>query len=188
MKTEVSRRERFSAILGAIALATVVVLLVPPVAEAQKGGVKIKGKVKVVDSDGDNIESEVISDMGLLSAPGSDGAIAVRNFAGGGGFLGAADCSEGTDPGAGDFQENFVTVSNVIVTGIIITGTDSTVTATSAAVGEGLLPLLNFQVNDSNPNEFVGLGNGLTATAPLTFTCTATGGGDGNGKLVVLGQ
>jgi hypothetical protein len=186
LNVEVSRRERFKAVIWAIALATVVVLLVPPIAEAAKAQVvKVKGNVKVVDSDGDAIESEVIPDMGLLAAEGSDGALAVRNFAGGGGFLGAGDCTDGTDPAAGNFLENFVTVSNVIVTGIIITG-DGVVTVSSAALND--IPLLNFTVNNQNPNEFVGLGNGLTATAPLTFTCTNGAGGDGNAGFVILGQ
>jgi hypothetical protein len=179
LNADVSRRERFKALFGAIALAIVVMLVAPPVVQAATQAVKVKGKVKVADTDGDAIESKAIADMGLLAAEGSDGALAVRNFAGGGGFLGAADCTE-TDA---DGLVNTVSVGNAIVTGIIMTGTDATWTVTSAAIGGGLLPLLNFRTTTDNPNEFVGLGNGLTLTAPLTFTCTGT-----NGNIAVLGQ
>lgn len=180
METGVSRRDKMKTLFGAVALATVVALLAPPIAQAAVQAVRVKGAVKVKDSFGGNIESEAIADMGLLEAPGSDGALAVRNFAGGGGFLGAGDCSEGTDNATGNFLENEVTVSGSIVTGIIITG-DGTVTVTSAALNN--IPLLNFAVNNNNPNVFVGLGNGLTATAPLSFTGNGT-----NCNFVILGQ
>lgn len=183
MNVDVSRSEKLKAVFGAVALAAVVALLAPPIAEAATKAVRIKGPVKIKDSNNNVIESKAIPTMGLLQAEGSDGALSVRTFGGGGGFLGAGDCTPGQNPGAGDFLPNSVSVSNAIVTGIIITGT-GTVTATSAAVGEGQVPLLRFQVNAQHPNEFVGLGNGLTATAPLTFT----GSGGGSCNFVVLGQ
>lgn len=181
-----SRREKRQTFFAAIAISLMVMLVGAPVVEAATQAVKVKNKpkVKIQDSDGDVIESEVIDDMGLLAAEGSDGAIAVRNFAGGGGFLGAADCTTTQADGLA----NVVTVSNAIVTGLILTGNDARVTVTSDAIGSGQLPLLRLRANANNPNEFVGLGNGLTATAPLTFTCTADGGGEGDGNLVVLGQ
>ncbi len=185
MNADVSRRERFNAVFAAIALAMVVVVLAPPVVKAATQKVKVTNPVKVVALDGTEIESKAIPPMGLLQAEGSDGAVAVRNFAGGGGFLGAADCTDETETSG---LPNEVEVSNRIVTAIIVTGTDGVVTTTSEAVGGGELPLLNFRVNASNPNLFVGLGNGLTATAPLLFTCTGEGGGDGEANLVVLGQ
>lgn len=179
-----SGREKRRTFFAAIAISLMAMLVAAPVVEAAVQAVKVKNPVKVKDSNGDVIESEPIADMGLLAAEGSDGALAVRNYAGGGGFLGAADCTTTTEDGL----PNAVEVSNVIVTAIILTGTDAKVTVTSAAIGGGQLPLLRFRANANNPNEFVGLGNGLTATAPLTFTCAADAGGDGNGNIVVLGQ
>ena len=185
--TSLSRREKSKSLLAAIAVGLLVMLVGAPVVEAAtqkvevKGSVKVSGienAVKVKDSNGDAVESEVIEDMGLLQAEGSDGAIAVRNFAGGGGFLGAGDCTATTADG----RPNFVEVSNVIVTGIIATGTDATIGVQSTAVGP--IDLLKFRVNASHPNEFIGLGNGLTATAPLKFTCVD----GGTGEFVVLGQ
>lgn len=184
MNVDVSRRERFKALAGALALAVIVVVLAPPAVEAATQTVRVKGKVKIADSLGATIESEPIAPMGILQAEGSDGALAVRTFAGGGGFLAAGDCTTTQADGL----SNAVDVSNVIVTGIIMTGTGGRITVTSQAVGGGQLPLLRFRVNADNPNEFIGLGNGLTVTAPLTFTCTAEDGGEGNANFVLLGQ
>ena len=176
--TGLSRREKSKSLLAAIAVGLMVMLVGAPVVEAATQKVEVKGKVKIVDSDGSNFESEVIEDMGLLQAEGSSGALAVRNFAGGGGFLGAGDCTATTADG----RPNFVEVSNVIVTGIIFTGTDAQIGVQSSAVGP--IDLLKWRVNASNPNLFVGLGNGLTATAPLKFTCVD----GGTGEFVILGQ
>ena len=176
--TSLSRREKSKSLIAAIAVGLMVMLVGAPVVQAAVQTVKVKGAVKTADTNGDAIESEVIEDMGLLQAEGSAGAIAVRNFAGGGGFLGAGDCTATTADG----RPNFVEVSNVIVTGIIATGTDATIGVQSTAVGP--IDLLKFRVNASHPNEFIGLGNGLTATAPLKFTCVD----GGTGEFVVLGQ
>jgi hypothetical protein len=171
--TSLTRREKGTSFLAAIVAGLLVMLVFAPLAEAAAK------KVKIVDSNGDAIESEVIPDMGLLQAEGSSGAIATRTFAGGGGFLGAGDCTETTADG----RPNFIETSNSIVTGILMTGTDATITVTSQAVGGGQLPLIKFRLTADNPNEFVGLGNGLTATAPLRFTCAGT-----DADFVLLGQ
>lgn len=176
--TSLSRREKSKSLLAAIAVGLMVMLVGAPVVQAAVQTVKVKGQVKVADTNGDALESEVIEDMGLLQAEGSSGALAVRNFAGGGGFLGAGDCTATTADG----RPNFVEVSNVIVTGVIFTGTDAQIGVQSSAVGP--IDLLKWRVNANNPNEFIGLGNGLTATAPLTFTCVD----GGTGEFVVLGQ
>ena len=177
--TSLSRREKATSFLAAIAVSLLVVFIGAPYAAKAAAAIRIQGKVKVADTSGDVIESEAIPDMGLLQAEGSDGALATRTFAGGGGFLGAGDCTATTADG----RSNAVEVSNAIVTGIIITGTDGTVATTSAAVGGGALQLTKFRVDEDNPNVFIGLGNGLTATAPLTFTCTGT-----DAEFVILGQ
>ena len=184
---EVSGREKRRSFFTAIGVALMVMLVAAPIAQATHHAVKIKGAVKIKDSNGVKIESKVIPDMGLLQAPGSAGAIATRTFAGGGGFLGAGDCTESTEPQLGPLPD-VVSVSNAIVTGIIITGTSGKVTVTSAAVGNNQLPLSVFRVNAENPNEFVGLGNGLTATAPLQFKGSGEDGGNGACNFVILGQ
>ena len=181
---EVSRREKRQTFLAAIAFALVAAILVPPVVEAAVTRVRGTVTAKVKDSTGDPVESEAIGPMGLLQAEGTTGAIAVRNYAGGGGFIGAGDCSDATPLPA------TVEVTDSIVTGILMTGSDATVVASSESVdalfqvpaGQDF-PLLNFRVSAENPNEFVGLGNGLTVTAPLKFRCTGA-----DGQVVVLGQ
>ena len=180
---ETTRREKRQTFITAIVLALAVSFIAAPVVEAAVQRVRGTVTAKVKDTNGSAVESEAIGPMGILEAEGSEGALAVRNYAGGGGFLGAGDCTPGggtaTDP-----LSNVVTVSNAIVTGIIITG-EGTVTVTSQAVLSGQVPLARFTVDQQqHPNEFVGLGNGLTATAPLTFT--GTGGGTCN--YVILGQ
>jgi hypothetical protein len=158
-----------------------------------KGGVAIRGSAPANSL----VESEAVAAMGLAQAEGSPGALAVRTFGGGGGFFGAGDCTPGTDPLAGDFLPNTVTVENGIITGIIITGApgsvDAKVTVDSDFVNPNppnppIIPLLVFRADDATPQTFVGLGNGLTATDALHFTCTAEAGGPGNGRFVILGQ
>ncbi|MEA2517912.1 MAG: hypothetical protein QOG16_1750 [Actinomycetota bacterium] len=175
---EVSAREKRSTFVKVVVGCLIAFIIAPPLAQAATQAVRVTNAVKVKDSTGDNVESEAVADMGLFGAEGSTGAVAVRNFAGGGGFLGAADCSDATP------LTNQVSITNAIVTAIIITGTGSTWTSTSDAVGGGQLPLLNFTMTPDHSSEFVGLGNGLTLTDALKFTCTA----GTNGNLVVLGQ
>ena len=183
---ETSARDKRQTFFSALAIGLVVFLVAAPIVEAQTNRVRLAGgtaTAKIKDSNGGTIESEPIDRMGLTLAEGSDGAIAVRNFAGGGGLLGAGDCTASTEPAQGPLP-NVVTLSGGhIVTGIIITGT-GTVRITTQAVGSGQVPLANFVVNAENPNEFVGLGNGLSVTTPLTFT-----GIDGTAcNFIILGQ
>jgi hypothetical protein len=172
-------REKRSTFVKVVVGCLAAFIIAPPLAEAATQAVKVTNAVKVKDSTGDALESEAVAAMGLFGAEGSAGALAVRNFAGGGGFLGAADCTETTADGL----TNTVSITNSIVTGMIFTGTDGTFVVTSDAVGSGQLPLLDFRVDADNPNEFVGLGNGLTLTDALTITCTGT-----DANVVVLGQ
>lgn len=179
---EVSRRDKRRTFLSAVALAAIVAVLMPPVVQAAIQKVKVQGTVKAADTDGSTIESEEVPDMGLLLAEGSSGAVAVRNFAGGGGLLGAGDCTVSTEPAAGPLP-NTVEVSESIVTAIMMTGVGK-VRVTSAAIGGGAVPLLVFETSASAPNMVFGLGNGLTITTPLTFT-----GVDGTAcNFVILGQ
>lgn len=181
---EVTGREKRQTFLSAIAIALAVFVIGAPVVEAAISRVKLAGGTatsKVKDSNGNTIESEPIADMGLTGAEATDGAIAVRNFAGGGGLLGAGDCTASTEPAQGPLSNTVTLSGGHVVTGIIITGT-GTVRITTDALGP--IPLANFVVNAQNPNEFVGLGNGLTVTTPLHFT-----GIDGTAcNFVILGQ
>jgi hypothetical protein len=175
---EVSVREKRSTFVKVLVACLIAAVLAPPLAQAAV--TRIKGTVKIKDSAGDRIDSKAVPAMGLFGAAGSNGAVATRVFAGGGGFLGAADCTEALTDGL----PNTVSVENSIVTGILITGTNATYTVTSEAIGSGQLPLLNFTVSASNPSIAAALPTGLTLTDALTFTCTA---GD-NGNVVLLGQ
>lgn len=181
---EVSGREKRQTFFTAIAIALAVFIVGAPVVEAAISRVKLAGgtaTAKVKDSDGDSVESQAIPAMGLTDAPGTTGAVAVRNFAGGGGLLGAGDCTASTEPAQGPLPNVVTLGGGNIVTGIIITGT-GTVRITTDALGP--IPLANFTVNAQNPNEFVGLGNGLTTTTPLHFT-----GIDGTAcNFVIIGQ
>ena len=181
---DVSRREKRQTFLSAIAIALGVFVIGAPVVEAAISRVKLAGgtaTAKVKDSAGGTIESAAIPAMGLTDAPGTNGAVAVRNFAGGGGLLGACDCTASTEPAQGPLPNVVTLGGGRIVTGIIITGT-GTVRVTTDALGP--IPLANFVVNAQNPNEFIGLGNGLTTTTPLHFT-----GVDGTAcNFVILGQ
>jgi hypothetical protein len=183
---DVPRRDKRQTFLTAVAVALLAFIIGAPVVEAQVNRVKLAGgtaTAKIKDSTGGAIESEPIDVMGLTQAEGSSGAIAVRNFAGGGGLLGAGDCTASTEPAQGPLKNTVTLSGGHIVTGIIITGT-GTVRITTQAVGQGQVPLANFTVNAENPNEFVGLGNGLSVTTPLTFT-----GIDGTAcNFVIIGQ
>src|SRR5687767_3586448 len=98
---DVSRRDKRQTFFAAIGIALAVFVLGAPVVEAAISRVKLAGgtaTAKVKDSSGDVVESEAIPAMGLTQAEGTDGAIAVRNFAGGGGLLGAGDCTASTEP------------------------------------------------------------------------------------------
>lgn len=180
----VSGREKRQTFFSAIAIALAVFIVGAPVVEAAVSRVKLAGgtaTAKIKDSNGDSVESAAIPNMGLTDAPGTSGAVAVRNFAGGGGLLGAGDCTASTEPAQGPLPNTVTLGGGNIVTGIIITGT-GTVRITTDALGP--VPLANFVVNAEHPNEFVGLGNGLTTTTPLHFT-----GIDGTAcNFVILGQ
>ena len=185
MNTEVTGREKRRSFFGAIAVAAAVMLIGAPVVQAAVQTVKVQGAVKVKDTNGLPIESEKVDPMGVLSAEGSAGAIAVRNFAGGTGFLGTGDCN-GNDA---DSRESSVVVpagEDQIITGIIITGAGTTVEVSAPelepAIGPGAVN--TFVATPENPNVFVGLGTGLTVSpAQLVFECVA-----GTGNFTILGQ
>ncbi|MDQ5816460.1 MAG: hypothetical protein M3516_09240 [Actinomycetota bacterium] len=185
---ETSRREKRQSFVVAIALAVAVSLLAAPAVQAAIQRVKLAGgtaTAKIKDTGGGTIDAKRVPPMGLFDAPGSSGAIAVRNFAGGGGFIGALDC--GTSP-AEPQAEFFVAQPGSIITGIILGGTDAKATIFSDAIAGGALPLMRLRANANHPNEFVGLGNGLTLTDALTVRCAGETGPDGDGQVILLGQ
>jgi len=180
---EARRDTRQTWVIAIVAIAVLFVAGMPAV-DAAIQATRIKGKVKIADSGGGNVDAANLGDLGLLDAPGSNGAVAVRNFAGGGGFLGTGDCTEAPDP-----RPNTLSIPasrNTIVTAIIVTGTAADVAVSAPdldpLIGPG--PVVTFSANATNPNVFVGLGNGLTVfPSRLVFTCTG-----GAGNFVVLGQ
>lgn len=175
---DTSTRERRSTFVKVVVGCLIAFILAPPLAQAAVQ--TIRGTVKIKDSGGGRINSSAVADMGLFDAAGSAGALDVRTFSGGGGFLGAGFCSGGQLP-------TTVTVNAPsIATGLIITGTANVVVssaATDAVFGQTDFPILNFETTASDPTEVVAFGNGLTATAPLKLNCTS-----GTGSFAVIGQ
>jgi len=187
LNLEVARSDKLKALIGAIALTIAIAVLVPPAVEAAaqkvktvKGSVtKVQGAVtaKMRSTSGKVINSKRITSQGLFDAAGSAGALDVRTFAGGNGFIGAGNCP------AGGLTNTAVVPGGSIVTGIIATSAASgVITVTSDAIGGGALPLLQFQVNADSPNVGFSLGNGIRATDTITFTCTGTA------RFVLIGQ
>ncbi len=184
-------RRRF---MAAAVLVLMVGILAPPAVQAAAKAItvkKVKQAVKVVDTSGDEIESEAIPPLGTTQAPGSDGALAVRTYAGGGGLLGLGDCNTANDP---SIAASLTVGANVDrkVTAIIITPdtVDTAAIAVTAPAVTGLYPPLVFHTDPavSLDAQFIGLGNGLTVTpSDLVFTCATTGAGNDT-KFVVLGQ
>jgi hypothetical protein len=179
---ETSRREKRSAFMMALVLATGIMVISAPVVEAAV--TRIRGTVNVKDSTGDAVESEPIGQSGLPAPTGgSQGAIAVRTFGGGNSFLGAADCDAAGVGGPTDIFGNVLNVpGGNLVTGLIITG-EANIVATSEAIGGGAIPLLTFQTTQQNPGYTLALSNGLELTDNLILTCTG-----GDGQFVAIGQ
>lgn len=181
------KRERRQAFVLALVLAISISVLAAPVVEAAV--TRIKGNVNVKDSTGDPIDSQSTGALGLFQAEGSSGAIAVRNFAGGGGFLGAADCNPQTA------LPDTITLPSAngvgrIVTGIIVTGSNASAAISSEQVdtlfgvpANADFPVANITTTAENQTQTLALGNGLTLTAPLKIKCNGN-----NGNIVVLGQ
>jgi hypothetical protein len=152
-----------------VAVLAAVVVLGAPIVQAATQKVNVVKPVKVTDSDGTTIESEAIPLMGLFQAPGSDGALATRIYPGGGGVLGAGDCTASVEPAQGPLPNSVTVPGGKIITGLLVTGT-GTVRLTAAAIGNGAVPLGNVTVNNQHPNESLVLGTGLSTTQPVTFT------------------
>ena len=176
---DVSGREKRSTFVKVLIACVLAAILAPPLAHAAT--TQVRGTVKIKDSGNGTVNASPVGTMGLFEAAGSTGALDVRTFGGGGGVLGAANCNPADDAVG---LTDTVAVTDSIVTGIMVTGTDATFTATAQAFGNHALPLLNFSVDDTESNVFVGLGNGLTITTELRLKCTA----GTNGNLVVFGQ
>lgn len=175
-----STREKRQTFFAAIALVLVVSVLAPPVVQAAVQRIRGTVTAKVKDSTGGAINSETIPAQGLTDVPGSSGAMDVRNFAGGAGLIGVADCGDGA---AAPLANQVEISGGGVVTDMILTGTDGTISITSTAVGGGQVPLSKFRVNADTPNVIVDLSNGLGVTAPLKLV---TSGTDCN--VVVLGH
>ena len=186
MNVGVARSDKLRALIGAIALTIGIAVLVPPAVEAAaqkvktvKGSVtKVQGAVtaKIKDTGNGNINSRPIAPQGPFGAQGSTGALDVRTFAAGNGFLGAGDCNGPALP------PTAVAPANSIVTGILITGT-TTIEVNADALPPAAQPILTFSTGAGNPNEAIALGNGIRATSEIEFDCVA-----GTGNFVLIGQ
>lgn len=178
------KRERRQSFVVALVLALAVSVLAAPVVEAAV--TKIKGTVtaKVKDTNGDGIESEAINEAGSPAPTGgSSGALAVRTFAGGNQFLGAADCDPPGTGGPTDIFGDTLTVpGGHHVTAVIVTGTAS-VEVRADAVGGGAIPLLTLEATAENPTSVLALDNGLELTDNLILQCTS-----GAGQFAAIGQ
>lgn len=167
-----------------------IALIGAPVVQAATQSVKVKGKVKIAGSSGQTISASPVADMGLLGAPGSDGAVDVRTFGGGGGFYGTGDCTAD----ATTSRPNTTTVpaaADNVITGILISGTDAKVTVRAPDLDTiiGPFPVSNFRTDAATPNAAITLGNGLSVfPSELVFTCTGWDGGVGSGDYVIIGQ
>jgi hypothetical protein len=137
------------------------------------------------------VQGEEVPNMGLFNAAGAPNTIPVSTFGGGGGFLGAIDCttentvslSHTVDIAGGTEGE-----SDQVVTGIISYGTDAQITIASGALNINL-PVVKILHNSTHPYQATALGNGLTLTDDLRVTCRdATGANDGTGGAVIIGQ
>ena len=167
-----------------------IALIGAPVVQAATQSVRVKGKVKIAGTNGQTISASPIGDMGVLGAPGSDGAVDVRTYGGGGGFYGTGDCT----PDATTSRPNTTTVpasADNVITGILVTGTDAMVSVRAPDLDTliGPFPVQKFRTDATTPNAAITLGNGLSVfPSELVFTCTGWDGGDGSGDYVIIGQ
>jgi hypothetical protein len=190
---ESSRRESRRTWALALTLLVAIFIAGAPVVQAAVQAVRVTNtpNVKIKDTGNGRINSQAVPDMGALDAPGSTGAVDVRTFAGGTGFLGTGDCDLNDAPPDRPNEVTIAPSAQRIITGIIVTGDDANVAVTAPEltplIGPG--PVANLRSTTTAPNAFIGLGNGLTVTpSSLKFECTAVGGGAGSGDFVILGQ
>jgi hypothetical protein len=198
---ESARREKRQVFVAAMGIALAVMVLAPPIVQAAAQKVNIvKSKPLVVKkvndpvsiANGAAVQSRNLGAFGELSNQQGQfptKAISVATTAGGGGFHGAAGCSnvaadntvtvEATEPGS---PPN-------IVTGIMMSSpsaTPMTVTVTAPDVQPG--PIIALRNSAEKPTEFIGLGNGLTVSpSDLVFQCPA-GAPVAGASFVILGQ
>jgi hypothetical protein len=151
-----ARRDMRQTWILAIALIALLFVAGMPVVEAAVQ------RVRISDSAGGRVDAKNIGDLGLFGAPGSNGAVAVRSFAGGSGLLGTGQCGQGPRPNSTTIAAN----ANTIITGLLLSGPGNTLSISAPAleptIGPG--PVITFSTNVNSPNMFVGLGNGLTVT------------------------
>lgn len=181
---DVSGREKRATFAKVLVACLMAAVLAPPLAQAAV--TTIKGTVKIKDSSGDAVSSSKVDPMGVFQAGGAAGALDVRTYSGGGGFLGTGDCLSATA-----IPATISVTAPDVATGLIITGSNGTIGVSSEAtdalfgIPEGTdYALISFEVDQNNTTEVVSFGNGLTLTSPLKITCTA--GNDA--QFVLLGM
>lgn len=151
------------------------------------GAVKVGGSVNAkVKGTGGNLDSEAIPAQGPLEFVGSDGALDVRTYAGGAGFLGAADC-DAANPGAGDFfPEDLIVPGGTVVTTVMLTGTNSKWDLKASALGNATVN--TFRLTPDNPQMAVSIPTGLGLTAPVTLDCSPISGDPVDGQAAAIGH
>jgi hypothetical protein len=180
---ETSRQDKKKTVMTAVAIVVGVFLLSAPVVSAATQRVRVVGPVNVQDSTGDALESAAVPG-GAGQGTASAGALAVRNFAGGGGLITNGDC----DGDASDGRASSKTVAanaNTIITAIILTGPDAhlSILAPGLEGVTGAGPISTFETTAQNPTVTASFATGLRLVpAPLVFSCTGTG------DFVLLGQ
>ena len=108
----VSRTDKRQVFGLAVMLAVGAFTLGSPVVQAAVQTVTIRA------TDGHAIESKNIPPMGLTDAQGAKGALAVRTFEGGGGLLGAGDCTASTQPASGPLSNTVTLGGGHVIRGL----------------------------------------------------------------------
>lgn len=178
-----SKGDKRTTLFTALAIVAGLVLLSAPVVSAATQTVKVKGPVNIRDTDGTALESGAVSG-GAGQGTASEGALAVRNFAGGGGLITNGDCDGDASDGRAS-QKTVAANANTIITAIILTGPDAhlSILAPGLEGVTGAGPVATLQTTASNPTVTAAFSTGLRLTpAPLVFNCT------GEGDFVLLGQ
>jgi hypothetical protein len=180
-----------------VAALAVIVGLVAPTGVNAAGSSKVTVKnpflvTRVQDSTGDPVEAESIPPGGSTSVPGSDGALATKNYSGGSGFIGVIDCDTGTAAKASTITVAPDSAGNEVVEAIIMGTDDSADTGTFKLTAGGPLAalgdILYLTVSPDNPNDSVALPYGLAVSSvPVTLTCTTTGAGN-SASAVLIGR
>jgi hypothetical protein len=187
---ESARREKRQVFIAAIGIALAVMVLAPPIVQAAAQKVNVVKSVGITVKNGNTRQ---LGKFGILPPNAASDfpskALAVATTAGGGGFHGAAECSNVVADATVTVPATGQGKPPNIVTGILMSspsGTPITVTVTAPDVQA--TPIIALRNSAEKPTEFIGLGNGLTVSpSDLIFNCPA-GAPVAGASFVILGQ